>query len=882
MGNEIKEYLNVLQIGQDDEAISLQACRFILSKDIRYLSDNRVEVAALFYQILCSFQRIYDEEPHLKAGKIVVNLFTHIALINADIGTQSEDSNLMTIWFLNQLKQGADVNQTSMKSCIGTLMSGLEDIHFVFEIENEGVRVFPIDKLISNVIMDATFLNVSSITPYHIQMLQLAVQLFVEQADKQLLQQLITECKLEFLNFMDGSHRIIDTNDFLNYQKNGVMIFYNMNKNAVLIRNEREGYFTIKGTTPLKVEKEVNHQGKVIGNFVVIENVGDATLIDFSDVLKENPTEILKMIYTNGYYNIFHEKSLIKKDEKILPLNPYVLNDQFIIKGYTDSVGKSFSKDMVQKCIRKHRMTKIQGKSLDIVTLGLVQDLLEFMNVDVDELLALSDDSDWKQNLLIEKWVSLSADKKKALDYVLGKYCDELGYCISKTEFENHDIKPQDILPYNANIDWAYEILGLDVPQYSTYFGEIDLNEDGKEILIVNNRKTVAGKRNPINSELGLELLEGYNDLSKDDQMEYKRIGSEHYWIYDRKNDRWIGCIDDEVIYRKLAQVELLLESNSILLEFKDEINENQVNIIAQYMELHKDALMGVDSEHQLFADFKSMVIYRLIHCIIWNKLTVQTWPCFFRIVNQHQKLTFNDMRSDAIFRRKDPNCLYVPKDAVNSDSTLLKAYNKYISECSTRDHNNPFGVQMTRNSEGKYLLNGNIIKRIIFLFDNTCSGKSTCSTIAMYLEKTELLDSKQDEEFQREAFRRLQVYHVADSVVSISEIMEANQIDEVNVHSFYGTDYGKIKIEDLLKKAGIKSYKVDFTNEITHHYDLVDTDIDIVWPHSKDRYWNVKNCLFIREFNQPKRNVFPEVMINDAKKSICLFVVKKEFHYKG
>lgn len=32
-----------------------------------------------------------------------------------------------------------------------------------------------------------------------------------------------------------------------------------------------------------------------------------------------------------------------------------------------------------------------------------------------------------------------------------------------------------------------------------------------------------------------------------------------------------------------------------------------------------------------------------------------------------------------------------------------------------------------------------------------------------------------------------------------------------------------------------------------------------------------------IREFNMPKRNVFPEKMLSDAKKAICMFVLKAE-----
>lgn len=48
MDNKLTKYLNVLQIGIDNLQTILDAKKYLLSKDIKFLSRNRKDVAALF------------------------------------------------------------------------------------------------------------------------------------------------------------------------------------------------------------------------------------------------------------------------------------------------------------------------------------------------------------------------------------------------------------------------------------------------------------------------------------------------------------------------------------------------------------------------------------------------------------------------------------------------------------------------------------------------------------------------------------------------------------------------------------------------------------------------------------------------------------------
>jgi hypothetical protein len=96
-----------------------------------------------------------------------------------------------------------------------------------------------VNHLIAAVISDQEFIK-NKIKEYHICMLQLAVEIFKTTTDENLVKSLVEEHNLRFIDYMDGTHEIIDTKDMLNYKQNGVMIFHNSRLNSVLIRHEKK------------------------------------------------------------------------------------------------------------------------------------------------------------------------------------------------------------------------------------------------------------------------------------------------------------------------------------------------------------------------------------------------------------------------------------------------------------------------------------------------------------------------------------------------------------------------------------------------------------------------------------------------------------------
>lgn len=882
MDETIAKYLTALQIDLKTPDLAIEAKDYLQSKSIDFLSENREDVAALFYQVLCTFQRTCKGKIGEEIEKETISLFEHIAQLSTDLENQSKDSNLMTIWFLNELYQKARISKETaidmdgLKEDIGNLIAGLGDIRYVFKIKQNGEKAFPINRLIVRVLKDDEFSSMKAITLYHIKMFQLAVELFHEENEKEVINKLVDECNLKFLDYLDGTHKIIDTKDFLNYQKNGVMIFYNGSKNSVLIRHEKKSYFkTDEPKWEEYVGVEVNAQKDVIGHYVIIEDLKNIELLDFSALMKKNPTTALELIYDKGFYNIFCENSLYLLGDEIYPINKYSVNDKYIIEGFLDRQGKVYKKDKLNTVIQGYKMVGIKRNALNQVSFGLCQCLLEKNNIGVEQLgLNSLSNGEWYQNQVLKNWVNANSNIKEALEFVLKKLILDLEYC--KNNLVYHNIKETDLLPYSLDFGWVYNILNIPQEKKSIYVGVVAGNGEGSHCLYINNIKTMAGKSNPQKECLNLEELVFYSELSELEKEEYNTEGVEHYVVFDDSQDRWYGSIEDEILYRYIVQLELIMDRNSLDAELCNIITINQFKDIKGYMELHKDALMAEDAGEKVFLDFDSMVVYRLVHNLIWNKISKDKWNSFYKIIMHHQKLKFSDIADDIVFQRKEENALYVPKDNSGSDGTLCRTYFEYLVDKTKRERNSIYSPKITFDEgESKYKIREKVIEKIVFLFDNICSGTGSCNALAFYLNKEELVSSGWDESKKTIMRMSQQKYQVNDEIVPVHKIIEMNKITEINVHSYYGTEAGVRRIESLLEKCAYDNVKVDYKHKITKYYMQIADEVKKIWSETPDTTRDY--CTFIREFNQPKKNVFPSKMLEDAGKSICLFVKKSE-----
>ena len=875
MDNELIYYSQALQAETVQPELIDAAFECLLSKNIDFLSWNRQSVSELFYQILKNCKRIYEEETVEKVGEKVLELFNHIGKINTDIDTRSSDSNLITIWFLNILYTNATIEDEEFEDYIEDIIKGLNDIDFIFDIKkSDGSRVFPIDKLISKVIRDVKFKEMKKITPYHIRMLKLAVKIFDDRDDCQIIESLKTECNLKFLDYMDDSSEIIDTKEFLNYKKNGVMIFHNLLNKSILIRHEKKSYFSLDVPIEgIKIEKELNSKQDIIGYFVIIKREDDSEIIDIESVISENPIKILDLIYKKNLYNIFHKKALLKINDEYQAVNPYAVNDAYIIEGIV-SVGKPFIKEKICEVIKEHGMVMLYTNSINSVTLGLCLNLLQKENIGIDSLkLDSCSHDDWLQNQILYNWVNSTKDPIDSISFILNKWYNELNYCSGS--IKSYDIINVDMLPYASNLHWIYQTLGIPEDKYSIYYGTIEHDDDSKPYLSIVNSRTMAGKETPINTEISITDLHVEDVLSKSEFDDYCILGKEHYVVYDTVIGKFSGKVEHEPIYRLLAQVERFATSKSLPFELDLIVDADCLNVFKERMFLQKEALMLEDASHKLFFNFDTMSIYRLIHNMVYYKVTAENWHNYFNVIMNHQMLDFSGIKSDEHFKRTHANILYVPKDGTYSDGTLSRVFYECLISPG-REKYNIYSPNISKDANGQYMVNGNIIDKVVFLFDNFCKGTSTTEVLAFYLNKESIFKSDWVEN-KFEAYKKARQKYVVDNMaISVFDIISTNKIVDIGVHSFYGTDVGTDRIKEKLAEYGFPEATVTYNCKITSWYRNIREDVEAIWPQEKSDDF----CVFIRKYNQPKKNVFPKEMISDPMRSITLFVVKNELRW--
>lgn len=339
------------------------------------------------------------------------------------------------------------------------------------------------------------------------------------------------------------------------------------------------------------------------------------------------------------------------------------------------------------------------------------------------------------------------------------------------------------------------------------------------------------------------------------------------YILFDSTNSTY--KIYNQNFLKQLSNLEDIQDNIGLTLNTVSKISSNTYRDIMNMMCLHREALE--EGNEKIFSDFDSHVYYRLTHNMIWSEINLYNIESYLAILKAHELMSFEDISQDPVFKRSDVNTLYVPKDNRRSDSVLVRLFEKKLKSNGCREMNDLYeGVIEMKNN--LYYHNGNPIKNIVFLFDNFEIGTATIRTIKAYLE----IKGKNDEQKKLDSVRnRCQEYYLNGNKVSIREIIDKNNCS-IKIYSYYGTEEGKTNIEDFIKIENINNIDVIYANKITSHSKDIKKAVEMIWPDKK-----VKPCYtVIRELNMPKINVFPDKMLEDPKKAICMFVKKREIKY--
>lgn len=899
MNSDLHTCLHVLESGSvDEEALRLVLYIFFkFSQKTEEVVKNRSAAATVYCRILSICQKLYDIDDSKKLPEEIKNqlvrCFENIERLFLDTDKeQQKGTYVRTIWFLSELKSKAAAGRSAeiSKQLIGEhasdLLEILGDIRFVFDIEYEGRQLFPISRVIAAVISGYDFQQFKSgIQISDIYTLYLAVRLFQTPEDTGVLEKLKAKCNLQFINYLSNECHVIDTVDFLNYQYNGTIIFYNDSDKKVLIRSEHEDYFTSGGLT-YTIHPELDCDGNKIGWFIEYNLDIHDQLCDYSDILRteEGRQVFLKLVYDAGYRNVFLEKSLVRKsDGTIIPINPYCRKDTRLVQGYLRKTeGKTYKPEDIRLLLQKYRICPVKSNVINRVSFGLCILLLELDNTGVDALgLSSLEETDWYQAQVIQNWLSRQEVGIDDIKRLLLEWYDQLRACEKTSLIQQLELKPMDFYPLKQNLERIYQkIIPEQGKDEKLYSGIVEEDDDEPETYLLKvTVNTVAGKRDKksgiLPSEIQAACLQRDEEAPKWDQ----RIGSEEFFLYSITEKR--GRVLSRELLKALAGVELQ-QANCLDPAIGLGITGTDYNAVRDRMMLYNAVYCEVarSTKACLPEDLDSQTYLRLLYNMIWSKIdTKEKKEAYFGIFMAHQIAAFDEIGKDDVFCRKTPNVLYIPKDNIAQSSVLSNIFEKRLKAEAQRDTRHLYITELTKTDDGRFSVYGETIEKILFLTDNMASGRSTIAALAAQFgieEDTEFGISRSRVK-QADATRHK--YSCEKHEVSIAEVLRANNA-RIAVHAYYGTEDARRNINNFLRKYDIPFEESTYCRRLSRKADKSIVDCaKSIWGEG-----NVKippfHYLYVREYNMPKSSIFPAAMLKNPKLMINLLFQNDELNH--
>lgn len=899
MNCDLQTCLHVLESGSINEDSFREVLNLFhgFTSHTDLVANNRVDTATVYCRILSAYQNLYEidtwEKLSKDAAEQLIQSFNNIERLYHDTSEEERKGTYVrTIWFLSELKTKAaegrtgDIDKRIIGKYAKDLLDVFQDIRFVFDIEYDGARLFPISQVIAAVVSGRDFQEFrNGIQSNDIYTLRLAVKLFKAPEDIEILDELKSKYRLKFIDYLSEDCLIIDTSDFLNYQWNGTIIFYNDAEHRVLIRSLKEDYFSHCEERGHELQTELDCDENPIGYFVEYELDASDELCDYSDVLASEAGRIsfLRLIYDCDARNVFLQNSIIRKsDGSLLPINPYCINDTRLVQGYLgNKKGKTYQLSQIREPLQKYRSCSIKTHIMNRVTLGLCIFLLDTNNIGVDEfgLDSLTED-DWYQNQVIQNWLNNPNTTKDHVSLLLNEWYRQLSYCEKILSIEKEEFHAIDFLPLRHDVNSIYQkVYPGFLPDEKLFSGIVIEDEDSPETYSIEiNDKTVAGTNEKKHHNWPITIPVEDNFHVEDETLKWdQRVQTDVYFFYSLSEKR--GCVLNRELLKALAGVELV-QQNCLRFAVGAAVTGIQYNTIRALSRLFETSYEEVAHKTKacLKDDVEGQTYLRLLHNMIWSGIdTVERMQDYFNIFRAHQPAGFSEIDDDPFFQREAPNTLYVPKDSYHQSSVLSFVYDRRLKPGTQRDDRHLYTPELSL-IDGQYAVFGSPIEHIVFLTDNFASGLSTIAALAAHLG----IDSDKDCGLCPDRVKKADItrhrYYCGDDEVSVADIIRTNNA-KITVHSYYGTSDASKKIDEFLESHQIPYEKSSFQLALTTtaEQDMIELAKSI-WSK---RYVDFRQgCyLYVREYNMPRKSVFPPQMLEEPRRFINLFTRRKELN---
>lgn len=852
------EIYKTIKLPNVDEKVLYKSIVNFSSLNTRELDQTKKLTLDVFYLISA---HIKDRE--LANSKLIDKYkksFENIRTL--DTNGMQENSKILVFKFLKELHNNIldqEANKdTFKKMCenIEEIFEELDSIRYVFRIQNEDKTLFfPISYLLFNVLLnDEQFYDNDTL----IYKIRIALEIFKTgefDDEKNILSQMEKKYNIKLISYMmDASYMIVGGKEkWKDHLKKNKVICIVRNQNEVYIRHPSKSYFTeniIRDYNIDKIQNEKNYNGYNIAYFVEFKLNDNIQLTSIEDILLKNDyklkMDLLYLSFNQKYKNIFLENSLCIDQNKILLVNPFCKNDKYLItlKNQVEIKSRYFDKSITE-ALDVYYQNILIGKELDFMMVGSLIKLLR-INCDLsegcfDNLDKITNDF---QNSIILMWLDgLSEnDRITSLSKLLSCFGEDVKY-VSTYSIEIKDLK------------WfAFKLPVNEILKRILSNDKICIISDASLDMIyrVENRNGVVVKNK------NGEEVDKNEIVCNDEYNEGECLLSDGKYYLDKT------LIAAFKIREKISKI------NQNLNDFSDYIEPKHINGFKQIrdvMNLQKYALLRVG---EIKCDPRSIYNIRILNHLFAHEITIDKQNDFIHMILFHGRTTFKE-GCEGLHKLFEPNILVVPKERIDTDNTLSSVYDQYLKFYTKRQ--TPIHSSSLDLMDNKYYLEGDEIKEIYFLFDTVLSGKQTKDNLINYFP--EYKNKFKNAENIKD---RSQKYICEERTVTIKEIMEKNGINKVTcVFINYADDCKwEEKVDNFFKTIGLK-YKIEKCKSIN----FSDVKTKCIFNFAEKIYnHKIKDNFYplIREFNMPKRSVFPKDEMNHPEWISSIFVLKKEF----
>lgn len=801
-------------------------------------------VSSLFCHLVSKFNEDDIKNISDKIWDAFYNINALAEHIRTSVASTTEEKILL---FLHDLVNDEEQVSEKIFEDFTAICGELEEIKYIFILRDKQEKhYFPIGSLLQKVM--SSYGKLESLDTKIINTFILAMEMFKLEQDLSnidALNKIVNDFHLEGLKILFKGNQLITTwKENLKY--NGILVLIDKENHHIYIRSEDKGYFDDFNNKD-EIQEEKNFHDKTIAYYLLQDYPEDAEFISLNEILTkteysiDNKLQVIEKIFYKKYYNVLYDKCFIKVENTIKLVNDFSNKDKDIVLGGNHQTATP--ENVFKYGLKKYGLNILWGYDVDYVMYASLFRLMMLYPLPLNELISkMKHVVSLFQDALISFWLENIKNIDSFLLNFTDSYFNDINYIKSKNDIENKKIEDIYWLPYKFPVDFIINKINSICKTQEKVFRVIEIEcktNINDELEFYHNKQKIENKY------LKKSIL------SSEEPLYYGFKKGKKYYI----NDKATSFL--RILSNILQKNEDIKTKN--VLSFCKPL---EMKHIREKMQLQKDAL--VPKQIHLSSEFNAIANLRIIHHVIYNSFNKTKWNIFNKSLEKHQMISFLETIENNSFYSDAEDTLYVPKEDRNQCGTLSEI-NDYIRDKTRRD----LGLYINRLKidNGLYCLEDREIKKMVFVFDTLQSGTSTKDYLNLFFYPNE------------NSQKRIQKYYCEEKEISLKQIIETND-PEIQILFLYATEEGKQNIKDyLVNHEFLKNAEIICLQNI----DAAPVDerfiisIQEIYDFSDEREIPKKGFYpIIREFNQPKRNMFPSKLLNPDNIA-SLFVKKPE-----